>query len=84
MTLQFNTPPNTTDPLEIAKWVFGELARIEQELNFPREFYMLKTLNEPPPRTKTGMVVLADGTNWNPGSGAGVYAFYGSAWNKLG
>ena len=31
-----------------------------------------------------GMVVLADGTSWNPGAGQGVYAYYNSTWNKLG
>lgn len=31
-----------------------------------------------------GMVVLADGTNWDPGSGAGFYGYRGGAWNLLG
>jgi hypothetical protein len=30
-----------------------------------------------------GMVRYADGTDWDPGSGEGVYAYYNSTWNKL-
>lgn len=28
-------------------------------------------------------IVAADGTDWDPGSGQGVYAYYNSTWNKL-
>lgn len=37
-----------------------------------------------PPKPREGMVRLADGTDWNPGAGQGVYCFYNSTWNKLG
>lgn len=37
-----------------------------------------------PVKPRVGDIRLADGTNWNPGSGQGVYAYYNSAWNKLG
>lgn len=47
-------------------------------------YFILATMNRPPKKVVQGLVVLADGTNWNPGSGAGVYAYYGSAWHKLG
>ncbi|MBN1600654.1 MAG: hypothetical protein JW915_03545 [Chitinispirillaceae bacterium] len=30
-----------------------------------------------------GMIAYANGTNWNPGSGKGIYAYYNSTWNKL-
>ena len=33
---------------------------------------------------RDGMVVYADGTDWDPGSGEGIYAYYGAAWNHLG
>ena len=41
-------------------------------------------LNVAPPKPREGMIRFADGTNWNPGSGEGIYAFYGSSWKKLG
>jgi polygalacturonase len=30
-----------------------------------------------------GMIAYADGTSWNPGSGAGVYAYIAAVWTKL-
>ena len=36
-----------------------------------------------PSRPQEGMVINADGTDWNPGSGAGLYEYVGGAWNKL-
>jgi hypothetical protein len=45
---------------------------------------LLPELNVAPEKPREGMVVLADGTNWNPGSGAGFYGYYSGAWNKLG
>lgn len=37
-----------------------------------------------PTKPRNGMTVLADGTKWDPGSGAGVYTYYGGSWHKLG
>lgn len=34
-------------------------------------------------KPREGMVVFADGTDWNPGSGRGVYVYSSSAWVKL-
>jgi len=45
---------------------------------------LLQELNVAPLRPRSGMVVLADGTNWDPGSGQGFYGYYGSSWVKLG
>jgi len=36
-----------------------------------------------PSNPQEGMVVWADGTNWNPGSGAGLYEYRGGSWQKL-
>jgi hypothetical protein len=40
-------------------------------------------LNAEPARIEDGDVANADGTNWNPGSGAGLYERRGAAWHKL-
>lgn len=29
------------------------------------------------------MIRFADGSDWDPGSGAGLYQYYGGVWNKL-
>lgn len=64
-------------------WARLEFDRIAQAIA-KDPFLLLDTLNAEPSKVKNGMVVLADGTNWNPGLGAGYYGYYGSAWHKLG
>lgn len=36
-----------------------------------------------PAKPRDGDIRYADGTTWNPGSGAGIYWYNGSAWAKL-
>ena len=61
-----------------------EFYRLARVLAMPQPFLMLSTSNRAPDKPQDGMVVKADGTNWNPGSGAGFYGYYGSTWVKLG
>jgi len=44
----------------------------------------LRELHNEPDKPRDGMVVLADGTNWDPGSGAGFYGRSAGAWVLLG
>lgn len=44
----------------------------------------LQVLYAAPARAWDGMVVVADGVTWNPGSGKGAYRYDGSSWNFLG
>jgi len=46
--------------------------------------YQFRKLQSEPYHKYDGLTVFADGTNWNPGSGQGIYTYYASAWNKLG
>lgn len=48
-----------------------------------RDFIKLRVLNAEPKKPRKGIIVYADGTNWNPGSGEGVYV-YKSGWVLLG
>ena len=60
-----------------------ELEKLVLQLSQPTDYYALNTLYAAPKRIFEGMLVKADGTTWNPGSGAGVYARVGGAWVKL-
>ena len=37
-----------------------------------------------PAKPRTGDRRLADGTDWDPGAGQGLYSYYGGAWHLLG
>lgn len=75
-------PLNPTTLEEMASWVNEELARVAGEL---AKLELLE-LNVAPTKPFNGMRVIADGANWNPGSGRGVYWYDASdaSWNFLG
>lgn len=60
-----------------------ELERIEQALDVS-DIITFKQWHEEPSKLREGMTLLADGTDWDPGSGQGVYTYYAGAWHKLG
>lgn len=64
-------------------YAYGELQELAAAIA-GQSVVLLKELNAEPAKPAAGMIVLADGTNWNPGSGAGFYGYYGGAWTKLG
>ena len=69
-------------PQELKQFLREELRRIE--LTFSDiDNVKLEALAAEPERYSNGMIVYADGTNWNPGSGAGFYGREAGAWVKL-
>jgi hypothetical protein len=60
-----------------------ELQKLERALE-QTEGTQFVVLHRPPIRPRDGLTVFADGSDWDPGSGQGVYTFYNNAWNKLG
>ena len=84
MTIVLDNPVNFDNPEQAREWVWQQLQALEQGFNSGREFITLDKRYEEPNKIVEGMTVLADGTTWNPGSGAGVYTYYGGAWHKLG
>lgn len=79
--------PDPAAPLnevpELRKFVENELGKIARAftLVLPSQ---IEFLHMEPSKLREGMIVGADGTDWDPGSGKGVYAYYSGAWNKLG
>lgn len=70
---------------DLEDWVFAELLRVSAELQaLTLPVILLSPQAAAPERPREGMVVHADGTNWNPGgTGRGLYLYTSSAWSKL-
>lgn len=71
-----------SDPAELPGFLLVELENISRATRV--SFLHLEELHVAPARPRSGDVALADGTSWNPGSGAGFYGYYGGSWKKLG
>lgn len=74
-------PPNAADLPAFLQQELLNIARATLEGN---QFLSLEMLYVAPAKPRDGMVVLADGTRWNPGSGAGFYGYRAAAWRFLG
>ena len=64
----------------------AELGAVAATFDTITQGTVLTLRNVAPTKTKPLMLVYADGTNWNPGSGEGVYIrnVANSAWKFLG
>lgn len=78
--------PPDGDLKTLVAFLRQELSSLKRELERSQPLIELDYLHAAPARLRAGMVVLADGTDWNPGSGAGMYRRNeaNSAWNFVG
>lgn len=76
-----NVPP---DPKDLPQFLDQELRNISHGQVAPVFVLALAVSHKAPDKVADGYVVLADGTDWNPGSGAGVYCYRAGAWRFLG
>ncbi len=77
-------PPNFERLEELGRWTDDQFGILQRALNQGLTDIQLVELNAEPVRPRNGMIVLADGTNWDPGSGAGFYGYRGGSWVLLG
>ena len=69
---------------EFQAWVLDELRHLSDALSqLETDAISLKEWNAEPDKLYEGLVAFADGSNWNPGDGAGVYAYVDGAWSKM-
>lgn len=67
--------------VDLAKYVEDEFAQVASSLQGDDPFNVLFVA---PPKPRQGMLVYADGTHWNPGSGEGFYEYTsGGLWVPL-
>jgi hypothetical protein len=67
---------------DIARVVKEELRKVAQAMQLPVwSTIILEELHAQPAKVYDGMLARADGTNWNPGSGKGLYYYVvGTGW----
>jgi hypothetical protein len=73
-------PPG--DPTQAAEWArteFEAISKVLQEFDITR----FVVTHVAPTKTQEGSLVFADGTDWNPGGGRGMYEYRGGTWQKL-
>lgn len=67
---------------EHKRWVQDEFQRLARSLSETIALD-LRPVHVAPDKPREGMIVYADGADWNPGSGKGCYEYRGAAWFKL-
>ena len=72
------------DPALIPQYLEAELQKLQRLLSDKQPILNVKMSYAAPQKPRDGMIVLADGTSWNPGSGAGYYGYRAGAWRFLG
>ena len=79
-------PPVTSEPdaTTVMGYLYNELLGISAALEGIEKGQYLPVLHVAPTRPRTAQVVFADGTDWDPGSGEGLYIYYAAAWHFLG
>ena len=77
------TPESNERLEEFIEFVLAELAAIATALDEQEELKLSK-LDVEPKKPREGLIVFADGVNWNPGSGEGYYGYRSGTWNFLG
>jgi hypothetical protein len=70
------------DPKQLAGAIRAELQALHKAANASEPFLAVEELHAAPKKVYTGQIALADGSDWNPGAGAGLYLYQGG-WSKV-
>ena len=72
-------PENVED---LGGYVVSELKRLG-DIILNQSLIRIDRIHTEPSKPRTGDIRYADGTDWNPGSGEGVYFYNGTSWVNL-
>lgn len=82
-TINYQPGDPPSDPTQQQRYLREELLRIKGAFDALAAGHIDPTF-APPAKPRRGNVRYADGTQWNPGSGEGIYYYNGTAWKLLG
>lgn len=72
---------------QVDPYLYQELQNIARSRTEPDAFMTLQVQHESPrvpSDARIVMIAIADGTDWNPGSGAGLYRYQNGSWTFIG
>lgn len=69
-----------TTAAELPTYLDKEVRSIALAFASKQPYAFLQTLNAAPAKPQEGLIVKADGVNWNPNSGPGFYGYVGGVW----
>lgn len=81
MAFTLSSPPPEDSEAKLL-WLVEQIQRLEDYINDP-DIVKTQVLYVAPTKPREGMIVIADGTKWNPGAGAGTYVYRAAAWRKM-
>ena len=67
-----NIPPQKEE--DLLTYLDNEFQRVAVAFNDVADG-LYRIWHSPPPKLKPGLILYADGTDWNPGSGEGLYRY---------
>ena len=71
---------SATTVADLRSWISNELVRVSNAFTTSSQTTTLLVLTAAPAKPQIGQVVFADGSNWNPGSGRGLYYYVSGGW----
>ena len=75
----------STEPKAILSYMSRQFRNLAATLEaFQVNWVQMTVVHNEPDKPRAGMMVEVDGTNWDPGSGAGLYIYRGGAWTRIG
>lgn len=75
-------PPSEDTAEALRDYVVRELERLASHIA-AQSLIQLEVLYVEPEKPRVGMIVYADGTEWDPGSGEGAYVYTSGGWSIL-
>lgn len=80
---RYRYSPSQTSTLEtLGRFVNDNLRRIADAMRNIEE-PTVPSFTSAPDNPQEGSLAIADGTGWNPGSGAGTYIYRDGAWRRI-
>ena len=81
--IRYSPAPVPNKPEDLPAYLREEFARMSATIGNIADGHYDES-NTVPSKPRAGDVRYADGTNWNPGSGEGIYLYLSTgAWSKL-